>query len=301
MGAPGVTTTLECIATGNTLAEAPLWSADTGSLFWLDIGMPSRLHEWRQHDRRIRSWRLPELATALVQARNGALLVVTQSGIQRFDPRSGELQLLAAVGCPMHGLRFNDAGCDRQGRLWVGTMPNDFAGVPQGPTGGIWRIDPDLSYHRLAEGFGCPNTFVWSADDATLYLADSALGDIGAYEFDAIEGTLGERRTFAAPRQLGIPDGSAMDTEGCLWNARWGAGCVARFAPDGSVRATISVPASQVTSCTFGGENLNILFITTANFGRPSTSAAREPLAGAVFSCEPGVRGLAPSRFNVAA
>jgi sugar lactone lactonase YvrE len=179
-------------------------------------------------------------------------------------------------------------------------MPNDFAGVPQGPAGGIWRIDPNLSYHRLAEGFGCPNTFAWSADDATLYLADSALGEIGAYEFDAIKGTLGERRTFAAPRELGIPDGSAMDTEGCLWNARWSAGCVARFASDGSLLATISVPASQVTSCAFGGEELNTLFITTANFGLSAASATREPLAGAVFSCEPEARGAPPGRFNVA-
>jgi len=295
-----MTIKLECIASGHTLAEASLWSAETGSLLWLDIGVPSRLYEWRQHDKRIRTWRLPELATALVQARDGELLVVTQGGVQRFDDRRGELQMLAPAGCPLDLLRFNDAGCDRQGRLWVGTMPNDFAGVPQGPTGGIWRIDPNLSYHLLAEGFGCPNTFAWSADGATFYLADSARGEIGAYEFDGTKGTLGERRTFAAPLELGIPDGSAMDTEGCLWNARWGAGCVARFAPDGSIISTISVPASQVTSCAFGGENLDTLFITTANFGLSSASVTREPLSGGIFSCKPGPRGALPGRFNVA-
>lgn len=289
---------LQCIAApGCNLGESPLWSPSRRSLFWLDIGEPSNLYEWRQHDGQVRSWKLSQLATAQVLSRNDELIVAAQDGIHRFDIERGELRQLAPIPFAMQRLRFNDGGCDRQGRLWAGTMPNDFAGEAPHTIGGIWRIDPDLSFHLMAEGFGCPNTFVWSVDDSTMYLADSARGDISAYRFDPTAGTISDRRVFAAPEQLGIPDGSAMDTEGCLWNARWGGGCVARFSPDGQVIQTVPIPASQVTSCAFGGDHLETLYVTTARCGLSEQQLLQQPLAGGVFALRPGPTGLAPGRF----
>lgn len=293
-------TKLQCIAAPRcSLGESPLWSPSRSSLFWLDIGEPSNLYEWRQHDSQVRSWKLSQLATALVLSRDDELIIVAQDGIHRFDTGRGELRQLAPIAFAMQRLRFNDGGCDRQGRLWVGTMPNDFAGEAPHAIGDIWRIDPDLSFHLMAEGFGCPNTFAWQVDDSTMYLADSARGDIYAYSFDQGAGTISDRRVFAAPKQLGIPDGSAMDTEGCLWNARWGGGCVARFSPDGQVIQTVSIPASQVTSCAFGGDHLETLYVTTARCGLSEQQLVRQPLAGGIFSIKPGPVGLPPGRFRL--
>lgn len=280
------------------LAESPLWFPSTESLYWLDIGVPSTLFRWEIRTAATRSWRLPELATAIVASTNDELMVVAQSGVHRFDPRSGALHLVAPVNFPMQGMRFNDGGCDANGRLWVGTMPNDFAGEASQPIGSIWCLDSDLTFQRILEGFGCPNTFAWSADNTTMYLADSARGSVSAYRYDIAAGTLTDPRLFAAPSQLGVPDGSAMDVEGCLWNARWGAGCVARFAPDGTLLQTVSLPTSNVSSCAFGGPDLQTLFVTTASVGLTEREREQQPLAGRVFSVTPGVTGMPPHRFD---
>jgi sugar lactone lactonase YvrE len=170
------------------------------------------------------------------------------------------------------------------------TAGNDQAGL-------LCRFDPDGSYHATGRGFGCPNTFAWSLDERTFYTADSATGVLYAYRFDADAGTISEPRRFAAPADLGVPDGSAVDAEGCLWNARWGAGCVARFAPDGRLLDVFPIPADHVTSCAFGGRNLETLFVTSARVGLSERRLVAQPTAGGVFAFNPDVPGVARAEF----
>ncbi len=289
-------TPAECLVDSRCeLGESPLWLAD-GTLCWLDVGNPSTLFEWNLETRSLKRWPLPELTSALA-AREHGLLLLCKSGVRAFDRRDGSIRPLAPPPFAMEPLRFNDCGCDAVGRLWTGTMRDNFA--PAAVTaatdefaGELLRYDPDGSVHRILAGIGCPNTFAWSPRGRTLYSADSSTGCLYQFDFEPRSGAASNRRLFCNPADLGVPDGSAVDAEGHIWNARWGAGCVARFAPDGALLQTVSIPARQVTSCAFGGSALDTLFVTTARIGLTPDALAQQPLAGGVFSFRPGVRGL---------
>lgn len=288
----------ECIANPRCrLGEAALWHGKTGRLYWLDISLASTLFEWDAASGRMRHYALGELATGLAHGPDG-IVIVSEGGPALFHPDRPIPQRIAVPPFSMQGMRFNDCGCDRQGRLWTGTMVNDLRPheTPARTSGEICRFDHDGSCHVLAKGVGCPNTFAWSLDERTLYTADSATGRFTAYDFDAQTGSIREGRPFGEPAP-GIPDGSAMDEEGCLWNARWGAGCVVRFTPGGKVDTVVSIPATFVTSCAFGGAGLDTLFVTTALRNDDEKSLAREPYAGGVFAFRPQVRGIPPSAF----
>lgn len=294
-------TPVVCIADcACTLGEAPLWLAAAQSLYWLDIGLSSTLFEWKSATRATRSWPLHEIATGLALSDSPELVVVSESGLNAFDTAKGAMRLVREPPFPMQGMRFNDCGCDPQGRLWTGTMVNDLRpGNSHGKrVGELYRFDGISSCEMMEDGVGCPNTFAWPADHRTLLTADSATGIIYGYDFDRASGAISHRRTFANPQNLGIPDGSAMDAEGFLWNARWGASCLARFAPDGTLAETVPIPAENVTSCIFGGPDLDTLYVTTARQKLAGAALERQPFAGGVFSFKPGVRGLAASAFR---
>jgi sugar lactone lactonase YvrE len=285
------------------LGESPLWSHQRRCLYWLDIALDTRLYEWQPQTDRLRSWSLAELASGLARGRDGRVIVLSERGLSRFDCEAGGLDRLFAAPFPMDRVRFNDCGCDCEGRLWTGTMWNDLRGEPAASgglgdhAGLIGRFDANGTSHWIAAAFGCPNTFVWSPDDRLLYTADSAAGALYVYRFEDRSGRISGREVFAAPEGLGVPDGSALDVQGCLWNARWGAGCIARFGPDGVLLEVVQVPADHVTSCAFGGRDLRTLYVTTARQGLSDEQLASQPYAGGVFAFEPTVPGMRTAAF----
>lgn len=284
------------------LGEAPVWSERSQRLFWLDIALPTRLFSWELESRTISDWTLPELASGLVLSRTGELIVVSASGINVFEP-AAERMLRTLVTPPFStdNIRFNDCGCDRSGRLWTGTMLNDFLPaadhLASAAAGKLLRVDTDLSCHVTHVGFGCPNTFVWSPDSKTLYTADSAAGCLYAYAYDLETGQIADPTVFDRSPELGIPDGSALDAEGGLWNARWGAGCVARFTAAGRLTAVVRLPADLVTGCAFGGQDLATLFVTSATVNLSAADLKRQPQAGGVFAFKPRVPGASAGAF----
>jgi hypothetical protein len=145
----------------------------------------------------------------------------------------------------------------------------------------------DGSVQAFEQGLGVANTFAWSPDDKTMYFADT-LDAIYAYDFDAAPGRVANRRTFGKldTTQYGHPDGSTIDAEGFLWNARWDGGCLVRWAPDGKVDRVVQMPCRRVTSCIFGGPDLNTLYITTVRYGLSASDLAEQPLAGGIFALE---------------
>jgi sugar lactone lactonase YvrE len=293
---------LSCIVDSRcNLGEAPLWSASEEKLYWLDISLSSTLFIWHSTTRKVSFLPLNELATGLALSSLDDLIVVSENGPSIFELSEQKLLSLSMLPFSMHGRRFNDCGCDPAGRLWTGTMANELQPLPGQSqcTGELYRFDEDMSCHLMREGIGCPNTFVWAGDSKSMYSADSSDGCIYAYQFDLDSGSLGGRKVFANPSGLGLPDGSAIDAEGYIWNARWGAGCVARFAPDGTIDQTVVVPADHVTSCAFGGPHLQTLFVTTARQHHGRSAVAHQPLAGGVFAFEPKVPGVPVPAFRI--
>lgn len=285
------------------LGEAPVWSERSQRLFWLDIGLPTRVFSWDFDSRSVRTWTLPELATGLALSREDELVVVSQTGISIFEPsENGLLRMLVTPPFSMQSIRFNDCGCDRSGRLWTGTMLNDFLPARNdlacAASGKLLCVDTDLSCRVVHAAFGCPNSFVWSPEGSTLYIADSAASSLYAYEYELETGQIVNRTVFDNSVELGVPDGSAIDAEGCLWNARWGAGCVVRFTPAGRLTDVVRLPADLVTSCAFGGHGLGTLFVTSARMKLSSEDLKRQPNAGGIFAFTPRVPGASVGVFR---
>ncbi|KPW22524.1 Senescence marker protein-30 family protein [Pseudomonas amygdali pv. aesculi] len=159
-------------------------------------------------------------------------------------------------------------------------------------SGGLFRVESDARVTRLLDGQGIVNTLLWNIDGSVLYSADTL--DEVIYQYPVQEdGSLGPRQVWAAEQGQGSPDGSAMDAEGYVWNARWGGSCLIRFAPDGSVDRVIELPVSHPTSCVFGGPDLETLYVTSA---APDDAHGR--LDGAVLMAHVGVKGTLCQRFS---
>jgi sugar lactone lactonase YvrE len=276
----------------NILGEGPLWDAGSGRLYWVDI--KGRLIEWLEPaSGRAGHWLLACRPSALALRSRGGLLVATDRGLAVFDVESGMLTPRLNPEPDKPHNRSNDGHADAQGRFWLGTMDDR----EQAATGALYRLDPDWTCTLAASGFGIPNGQVMSPDERTLYVAESKSGVIWAYRLDSGTGELGDRRVFADLGGDGSPDGMAVDAEGFLWNAHWGAWRVVRYAPDGRLDRTVDMPVEQPSSCAFGGDDLATLYVTSAREGLSEEALAKQPLAGSLFAFRPGVRGLPTPAF----
>lgn len=285
----------------NHLGEGAYWDSEAGLLWWLDVPMPSKLYALDPVSGRVDSHDMPEMIASLCRrAGQDSLLIASHGGLNHWSKDGGLRHVLnPEPDKPFN--RCNDGAADGKGRFWFGTMQNNIApnGAPIDlvePSGTLYRLDPDLSLHAMETGILISNTVCWSPDRTVMYFCDTATGWISAYDFDEDAGTIANKRQFAS-FDRGVPDGSTVDAEGGLWNARWDGGCVVRFAPDGSVDRVVEVPCKLVTSCAFGGEDLDTLYITTARYLQDDAALAEAPQAGGLFAVKPGVKGIADGQF----
>ncbi len=280
----------------NKLGESPVWCDDSQCLFWVDVARPGLLWRWHASSQVRNSWQFKVALTNLTLAQGGRLLVASERRLFLFDPVSGTSEHGPDIPTLQLSHRFNDGACDSNGRLWIGTMANNLidrqANGPVGKVGDILCVTTEGKLFRFNEHLGCPNALAWSPDGLTFYFADSADGCIYSSIFDVETGRYSKRCYFFSAPSMGVPDGAAVDIEGYLWNARWGAGCVVRIAPDGTLDRVVSVPATFVTSCVFGGSDHQTLYITTAK------NCDMNPFAGSVFSYRTPTAGLPPGVFG---
>lgn len=279
----------------NTLGESPLWDSARGVLWWVDIKQ-AKLFCLHPKEQKVESWDLPRPATALAMlADQDALLLACPGVLMRFDMNTSDVTELAPFETDQPGNRPNDGKCDPAGRFWLGTMDDDEVQT----SGALYCVGSDLKAQRVLENIAIPNTLVWSPDHTTFYFADSPDQTIWAFDYDNDSGALANRRVFASLKDTDFfPDGSTIDAEGYLWNAQWNGWRVVRYAPDGSLDRVIEMPVACPTSCMFGGENLETLYITSARKGQSDAALARQPQAGALFAHRPGVRGLPETPFG---
>ena len=292
---------VRCVApTGDVCGEGAVWAAAEGRLYWTDINR-FLIHAWSAADGSVRTWMFDEPVVALALTdRPGVLLAALASRLILFTPESDGRE---AIGPELPGwpaVRFNDGRPDPLGRMLIGTMGNNVGPAGEGlevapGLGRLYRFGADRAFTEIARGIGIANTVCWSPDARTFYFADTMANEIRAYAFDPVDGTVGASRPFLAGFGRGGPDGSAVDSEGFLWNCRYGGGCVVRVSPDGEVERVVEMPCGNITTCTFGGEDLRTLFITTAAAGRGPS----ERLAGSLFALEAPVPGLAERVFRV--
>lgn len=275
------------------LGEGPIWDAHEQAFYWVDIrSRLVRRRDWRtraQHD-----WTLPEMVGSLAVREGGGLILALESSISLFDTMTGKLEVIASPEAGEADRRFNDGKCDRQGRFWAGTMDDKS----RTPCGTLYRVDPQRGCVAQVHGVRTPNSLCWSPDGTTMYFADSRTHVINAYPFEPATGEIGTPRAFHRVEAPWIPDGATVDAEGFVWCAYYGGGRVVRIAPDGRIVRTIELPVTQPTSVQFVGPDLELLYITTASQRLTPEQLDKQPLAGALFAVDPGVKGLAEARYR---
>ncbi|MCY1267399.1 L-arabinolactonase [compost metagenome] len=279
---------------GNLLGEGILWCPRAQALFWTDIQRATlfRLHP---DSGTLQRWPMPErLASFALCEADGWLLLALASRLAFFRLADGKLRTLHLIE-PDLPTRCNDGACDRQGRFVFGTLHEPAHG-PRQPICSFWRLDRQLELERLPlPAVAISNSIAFSPDGATLYYCDSLSRRIHCCDYGD---SLGPPRLFTElGNAQGEPDGSCVDSEGCLWNAQWGLGRVVRYAPDGSLREIWPVPTSQPTRPAFGGPALDTLYVTSARHGLPADALVAAPQAGALFRSQPNARGLPEPRF----
>ena len=271
------------------LGESPRWDWRTGHLYWVDINK-GVLYRLDSATGELERFGTGMALGCLGLAAGGGPLLATGKGFARYDFDAWIARPLPGLELD-EGVRFNDGAVDRAGRFWAGTKaPQDEAC--------LYRLDPDGEVRLMDGGFTICNGIGWSPDNRLMYFTDSMAHTIYVYDFNLADGTIANRRVFARVEEPATPDGLTVDREGFIWSALWDGGRVVRFDPQGRVEREISVPVPRPTACTFGGPELDVLYITTAWEGYTPAERAQHPLAGDLFMAHPGIQGLPEPLFG---
>ena len=274
------------------LGEGPIWDDETGTLLFVDSTI-GRIYRLTPMSGTLSRLEVGQQIGVAIPRKRGGLAVSARDGLMSVDDM-GHGSLLVPIEQGREDLRMNDAKCDSRGRLWSGTFSLKF----ERKAGALYRVDEELAQTRVQDGVSISNGIAWSPDETTMYYVDTATRGIDMFDYDVATGSATDRRRFVEiDRAFGLPDGITVDAEGHVWVALYLGGVVRRYHPDGRWVAQVTLPVARVTSCGFGGPDLDDLYITSANQALVDDGRPHEPHAGALFRCRPGVRGLPTHRF----
>jgi sugar lactone lactonase YvrE len=289
------------VPAGDFCGEGVVWDQEDRCIYWTDINR-FLVHRYVLKDKTHQTWFFAEPVTAvLLTSRKDTLALSLGSGIVLWKPDTDAppTPLFSLPGWPQ--VRCNDAAVDPGGALWVGSMRNNVLksgkpGEAGGRDGVLYRLDGTGKSLEWRRDLGISNTLVWSPDRTIFYFADTLQNRIWAYDYNLTRKSIAGERTFFDGFERGSPDGSAIDTDGFIWNCRYGGSCIVRVAPDGKVDRVIEMPVNRPTNCTFGGEDGKTLYITCAS----PAPGEWEQFGGGLFALETNVTGVAENKFQLA-
>jgi sugar lactone lactonase YvrE len=267
-------------------AEGPVWSAGWGGLRWVDMLAGDVLS--LESDGTVRRSHVGTVAAALRPRRGGGAVIAVERGFALQDADGTRTDLDPVWDD--RSIRMNEGGCDPDGRFWCGSVAYD----QRTGAAALYRLDADHSVRRVLDGVTISNGLDWSPDGSLAYYDDTATHRIDVFDYDARTGLTG-RRPFVVLTDGDHPDGLTVDAEGGVWVALNGSGVVHRYTPAGVLDEVVELPTAQVTACTFGGPDLDQLFITTSREGMGPDD---DPVAGSLFRADVGVPGLPVREFG---
>ena len=278
----------------NVLGEGPLWNARQQALYWLDIKQ-SQLFSYAPAQNEVKCYDVHPALTAFGFCADGRLITAGLGGFAFWDATTGRLEALGDPEADRPATRFNDGAVDPGGRFWAGTM-NEAEGTS--PLHALYRLDADRTIRTMIDDVMLSNGIGWSPDQKIMYFSDTGRRQILKFDYDLSSGAIHNRQIYTGfLDDDGSPDGLTVDSEGCVWCAMWDGAKVIRFSPAGERLSEVAMPVSRVTSCAFGGERLDELYITTASFALSPEERQRQPLAGDLFRLKTDTTGLPEPLF----
>lgn len=277
------------------LGEGPHWDEQVGVLYWIDI-QGKKLHAYDPSNGENRTIQFDQMIGAAVPSEDDKFILAMENGIYEYDMKKDDLTLIINPEADLENNRFNDAKCDPSGRLWAGTMAMNG----QLGQGNLYRLDQNKELTKMVSDVSISNGLAWSPDHKYMYYIDTPTSEVVAYDYDDETGNISNKKTVIKfTSEMGSPDGMTIDREGMLWIAHWGGSRVSRWNPqNGELLEEIKVPAQNVTSCAFGGKDLDELYITTARVGTSEEQLERFPHAGGLFKVKTKVQGMVGQRFG---
>ncbi|HXH99609.1 MAG TPA: SMP-30/gluconolactonase/LRE family protein [Sphingobacteriaceae bacterium] len=262
------------------LGEGPVWDANRGVIVWVDI-LNGEIHEFSPDQKIHKIVKVHQNIGSIALCKDGNFLAALKNGFAFVNRENGDVTMIVNPEDHLPFNRFNDGKCDPAGRFWAGTMSlNEELNA-----GCVYAIEKDLTVKKKIDQVSIANGMAWNLDHTTFYFIDTPTHEIVAYQYDKETGSISDKKTLVSiPKEDGFPDGMTIDNEGMLWIAHWNGWQVTRWNPDtGEKLYNIPLPVSRVTSCTFGGENLEDLYITSAKVGLSDSELLDQPLAGSLF------------------
>ncbi|GGF76250.1 SMP-30/gluconolactonase/LRE family protein [Alteromonas lipolytica] len=283
---------IDTIDVENTLGEGVTWDTETQTVWWTDIEQ-KKLFAYQVTDRNLTTYNTPHRLCAFALTKDsGVLLAAFDCGIGLHNLASGKTDWLFKFPGDAT-VRFNDGRTDAKGRFWVGTLNEDG---DKTASSGLYRVDTNMQVTKVASDVGICNGLAWNNDATRFYMADSSRQIIYQYVFDNDSGDISSRSTFKQLDASTAPDGAIMGNDDHLYSALWGGSCVARFAPNGD-EERFDVPVEQPTCVAFGGEDNDLLFVTSARYALSDEAIANAPKSGSLFIYRTGFNGTQSPRF----
>ena len=289
------------VSAGDRCGEGIVWSEAESALYWTDVTR-FIIHRLNIASRSFHQWHFDQPVVALSRTTQPeTFLVALGSRLILWNPRTDDRTDFGFTLDGWPAVRLNDGRADPLGNFWIGSMANNVnadgsLATVNGKRGKLYKVNSTGEASLWRDSIGISNTLCWSPDFRRFYFADTLANTIFSYDFDPESGTIANEKPFFSDFARGCPDGSAMDSEGFLWNCRFGGGCIVRIAPDGQLDQVIEMPILNPTTCVFGGENLQTLFVTSASI----LSEPSERLAGSLFGVDVEARGLPEFCFKLA-
>lgn len=275
----------------NLLGESPRWHPVENRLYWVDIE-GGLIHRQAFDDAEPEIFDVGLKVGSLAFERSGDLILATSQGFQRWNEALDQLTPIADPEPDKPGARFNDGLVDAGGRFWAGTMTETDA------TSCLYRLDPDLSLHTMLTGITISNGIGWNKENTRLYFTDTLKKTVWLYDFDLPTGAISNKRVFLQVEGPGLPDGLAVDTEGNVWCTLCGSGKIEVYTPDGVRIDELQFPTRCITACTFGGEDLSTLFVTSSISLLNPTELLEDAMAGSVFKVATRSHGIPDHLFG---
>jgi sugar lactone lactonase YvrE len=279
------------------LGEGPVWDFRKKTICWLDI-LNGQIHEYNPTGRLHRIISVHQMIGAIGICKNGNFIGAMKNGFGMIDRNSGAVSMISNPEADLPGNRFNDGKCGPDGRFWAGTMSH----TDEPEKGSFYLLDKDLSVTKKIQNVSISNGMAWSLDHSIFYYIDTPTFTVAAFDFDP-DGAkiINKRIAIHIPKTDGSPDGMTIDEEGMLWIAHWDGWQVTRWNPlRGEKLMSIPLPVARVTSCCFGGDKFQDLYITSAKTGLSSDQLNQQPLAGSLFIIRNiGYQGLPLFEFDI--